>query len=112
MFKLIGYWSAPSNPEDVQAFEDAYLNRHCPTAAKIPGLRRLITVRVEEGLEGSQAGNYRIAELLFDDKDAYEAASKTPEFATMRADGGALCEQFGVTVVGETGVEVDHQLGG
>jgi uncharacterized protein (TIGR02118 family) len=112
MLKLIGYWSAPANPDDIPAFEEAYLNRHCPKAAKIPGLRRLITTRVAEGLEGTTPSNYRVAELLFDDKASYEAAEATPEFQAMREDGGSLVAEFGVTVSGEIGEEVDHKLGG
>jgi uncharacterized protein (TIGR02118 family) len=112
MLKLIGYWSAPPNPADIPAFEDVYLNRHCPKAAKIPGLKRLITTRVDEGLEGSPTSHYRVAELLFDDKSSYEQAERTPEFAAMRVDGGELVEQFGVSVVGEIGEELDHKLGG
>lgn len=112
MLKLIGYWSAPPNPEDIPKFEDAYLNRHCPKAAKIPGLRKLVTTRVDEGLEGSEVSHYRVAELMFDSKQALEEAEATPEFQAMRQDGGALCEEFGVTVAGETGEEVEHQLTG
>ena len=112
MLKLIGYWSAPADPADIPKFEDAYLNRHCPKAAKIPGLRKLVTTKVDDGLEGGSTTNYRVAELLFDDLSALQEAEKTPEFQAMRQDGGALCEEFNVTVAGETGEEFVHELGG
>ena len=110
MFKLIGYWTAPPKAEDLDAFEDVYINRHCVTASKIPGLQRLITTRIDEGLEGGPITHFRVAELLFEDQTAYEAAAETPQFKAMREDAAGLIEQFGVSVTGETGVEVDHQL--
>jgi uncharacterized protein (TIGR02118 family) len=108
MFKLIGYWTAPPKTEDLAAFEDLYLNRHCPKAAEVPHVKRVITTRVEEGLEGGPITHFRVAEMIFEDKAAYEAATKSPEFAAMRADAEELVEQFGVSVTGETGAEVDH----
>lgn len=112
MLKLIGYWSAPPNPGDVEEFEDLYLNRHCVKAAKVPHLRRLITTKVDAGLGGTEPTNYRVAELLFDDLASFEKASESPEFLAMREDAETLVEQFGVSVVGEIGMEVDHELGG
>lgn len=112
MFKLIGYWTAPSKADELDQFEELYLNRHCPTAAKIPGLRKLVTMRTGEGLEGSDINNFRIAELYFDDRAAYDAATETPEFTAMREDAGSLIEQFeGVSVVGENGDDLEHALG-
>jgi uncharacterized protein (TIGR02118 family) len=112
MFKLIGYWTPPANSDDLEEFEDLYLNRHCVKAALVPNLKQLITMRVDEGLHGGDITHFRIAELLFEDREAYEEATESPEFKAMLEDGASLMDRFGVTTVGEIGVEVQHQIQG
>lgn len=97
MYTLVAYWSAPK-PEDEAAFEEHYGSVHVPAAAKVPGLRQLITVRTSDGLEGSQPAFYRVAVMSFDSKEDLEASEHAPEWAAMRADAGSMIERFGVSL--------------
>ncbi len=111
MIKIVGYWTAPADPADVPRFEQDYMNRHVPVAAKLPGLRRLTTLRVESGYMGGEAQHYRIVEAWFDDWAALEAALQTPEFAAMRTDRQRLIDTYGVMNSAEIGEEVEAALG-
>jgi uncharacterized protein (TIGR02118 family) len=105
MYKLFAYWSAPK-PEDVDAFEEHYLNVHCPLAAAVPGIRRLILTRAE-GFEGADGVHFRVAELGWDSKQALDECEQSEEWAALRADAGQMVERFGVTLENEMGEEVD-----
>ena len=110
MIKIVGYWTAPAEPADLARFEDDYMNRHVPIAARLPGLRRLTTLRVDDGYMGGAVQHYRIVEAWFDDKDALEAALRTAEFKAMRADRQRLIETYGVMNSAEIGEEVEAEL--
>lgn len=112
MIKIVGYWTAPADPADIPRFEDDYMNRHVPIAAKLPGLRRLTTLRVEEGYMGGEVQHYRIVEAWFDDKKALESALRTAEFKAMRADRQRLIETYGVMNSAEIGEEIEAVLSG
>jgi uncharacterized protein (TIGR02118 family) len=112
LIKIVGYWSAPANPADIPIFEQDYMTRHVPVAAKLPGLRRLTTMRVERGYMGGAIQHHRIVEAWFDDLQALESALGTAEFAAMRADRQRLIDTYGVTNSAEIGEEVEARLGG
>jgi uncharacterized protein (TIGR02118 family) len=111
MYKLYSYWSAPK-PEDVGAFEDYYASTHCPKAEMVPNLSRLVTSRTNEGFEGGEPMHYRIAEMVFPDKAAFQACTESPEWATLRECSGTMIERFGVTLKVEAGEEVVADLQG
>jgi uncharacterized protein (TIGR02118 family) len=110
VLKIVGYWTAPADPAAIAEFEHDYMNRHVPIAAKLPGLRRLTTMRVERGYMGGDVQHYRIVEAWFDDGHALEAALRTPEFAAMRKDRQRLIDTYGVTNTAEIGEEVEAVL--
>jgi uncharacterized protein (TIGR02118 family) len=110
VYKLYAIWTNPK-PEDVEAFEDHYVNVHGPLAAAIPGLRKLTLIRTPEALDGSPAPFHRVAELWFDDKAAMEAAAETPELAAAAEDAAEMQERFGVVLSSPAGEEVDSPLG-
>ncbi|HEX6679400.1 MAG TPA: EthD family reductase [Gaiellaceae bacterium] len=112
MIKIVGYWTAPADPADIPLFEDDYMNRHVPIAAKLPGLRRLTTLRVEEGYMGGEVQHYRIVEAWFDDTDALEAALLTAESKAMREDRQRLIDTYGVMNSAEIGEEIEAELRG
>lgn len=97
MHTLIAAWSAPDE-EDKEAFEEHYTEVHAPLAASIPHLEELATTRTEDGLEGSDTAFYRIAEMVFESEEAFEAAEETEEWTELREDAGELTERFGVTL--------------
>jgi uncharacterized protein (TIGR02118 family) len=110
VIKIVGYWTAPADPADIPRFEDDYMNRHVPIAARLPGLRRLTTLRVERGYMGGELEHYRVVEAWFDDAEALETALQTPEFAVMRRDRQRLVDTYGVMNSAEIGEEVEAAL--
>jgi uncharacterized protein (TIGR02118 family) len=110
VIKIVGYWTAPADPTDIPRFEDDYMNRHVPIAARLPGLRRRTTLRVEDGYMGGEVQHYRIVEAWFDDRDALKAALRTAEFKAMRKDRQRLIDTYGVMNSAEIGEEVEAVL--
>jgi uncharacterized protein (TIGR02118 family) len=110
VIKIIGYWSAPANPADVGAFEEDYMTRHVRVAAKLPGVRRLTTLRVDSGYMGDDPQNYRIVEAWFDDRESLEAMLETPQFAAVRKDRQRLIDTYGVSQRSEIGEEIEAEL--
>jgi uncharacterized protein (TIGR02118 family) len=107
MYKVVGYWSAPARAEDIEAFEDEYVNVHVPVATKIPGLQRLVTTRVDSAYGGGEPEHYRIAELIFADKESLEKGLASPEYSDVSTHGGQLVEKYGVKITGELGEETE-----
>jgi uncharacterized protein (TIGR02118 family) len=100
MFKVYGYWTAP-RPEDVEAFEEHYMNTHIVNASKVPHLRDLKEYRMDEAYGGGEPAHYRIAELTFDSREDFEKSSESPEWAVMGEDAGVLRERFDVVNTGD-----------
>ena len=109
MYKLYSYWSAP-RPDQVEEFEEYYRSTHCPKAEVVPNLRRLVLTRTNEGFEGNEPLHYRIAELAFEDKAAFEECAASPEWTTLRECSGTMIERFGVSLTVEAGEEVTAEL--
>lgn len=111
MYKLYSYWSAPE-PEDVEAFEEYYASTHCPKAAAVPHLERLVTSRTTDGFEGGEAMHYRIAEMVFADREAFARCTESEQWTTLRECSGTMIERFGVSLEVEAGDEVIAELPG
>ncbi|MBM9460828.1 EthD family reductase [Nocardioides sp. zg-536] len=95
MYKLYAFWSAPK-AEDVAAFEEHYEKVHFPLAARVPHLESIAESVTSDSFEGAEPLHYRIAEMAFADREAFQASTGSPEWAEMRADSGLLIERFGV----------------
>lgn len=67
------------HPEDPEAFERHYAEKHTPLAEAIPGLRRFEAARGVATPDGSAVPYQRIAELTFDDVDALQAGMASAE---------------------------------
>lgn len=104
MYKLIAFWTAPK-PEDVDAFEEHYTQTHAPLATRVPHIRKLVTTRTSEGLEGGEPAFYRVAEMVFDSKEQMEESTQSQQWQELRADAGELIEQFGVGMTVAIGAE-------
>jgi uncharacterized protein (TIGR02118 family) len=91
-------------PTDRAAFEDYYVNKHLPLAAKLPGLKmRRYSINVS-GLGGPSAGSpyFAVFEGEFDSPEDMAAAVSSPEGQALLADeanfatGGAVVVNYPV----------------
>ena len=94
MYKLYAFWSAPK-PEDRESFEEYYANTHVPRASAVPHLQSIVTTLTSDGLEGGEPATYRVAEMFFPDKAAYEESTRSPEWAEMRTCSGDIIAKYG-----------------
>ncbi|HTT75622.1 MAG TPA: EthD family reductase [Candidatus Binataceae bacterium] len=106
MYKVVGFWGLPK-PGEVEAFEKYYWETHVPLARRVPHLRKLVLTKMENGLEGTAAPFYRVAELHFDGPEQLARASESSQWRAMRADAGKMVERFGVTIEAGMGWERD-----
>lgn len=104
MYKLFAFWTAP-DPKDVDAFEEHYTQTHAPLATRVPHLRKLVTTRTSEGLEGGEPAFYRVAEMVFDSKEQMEESTHSQPWQELRADAGTLIQRFGVGMTVAIGSE-------
>lgn len=102
MYKAVGIWSWPKD-EDVEEFERYYVNEHIESTSGIPGVERLTMLKC--GDTGKEVGIYRIAEMYFADKAAFEAAERSEGWATMVADATRMIDRFGVELKSVIGPE-------
>ncbi|MFC9357898.1 EthD family reductase [Rhodococcus sp. NPDC057014] len=105
MYKLYAFWSAPAE-SDVASFEEYYAATHVPRASAVPHLESIVTTLTAEGLAGGESAHYRVAEMAFATKAAFDECVKSPEWAEMRACSGDIIEKYGVTLTVAIGEEV------
>lgn len=58
-----------TQPEDVAAFDDHYVNQHMPLVADVPGLVKAETSKFVAAPDGGEQTYFRMAELYFDSLD-------------------------------------------
>jgi uncharacterized protein (TIGR02118 family) len=83
MARLIALFNTPEDPD---AFDRHYLNRHVPIARKMPGLRRY---EVNNGAIATPSGLSRfhmVGLLEFDSLEALQHALASPEGQAVGAD--------------------------
>ena len=80
--KLLALYAQPDDPA---AFDAHYHGVHVPLVQKVPGLAELRLNRVSRKLNGD-ADLYLIAELVFADQAAFDAAMASPENAAAGKD--------------------------
>ena len=104
MYTLYALWATPP---DQEAFEAYYAETHAPLAAKLPGIRELNLVKTSDGLGDAPSLHYRIAELVFDSKEALDECQQSPEWDALVADAGIMVERFEVELGNAAGERVD-----
>jgi len=77
MYKVIAVYKVPEESKKA-AFEDHFKNIHTPICLKIPGIKELRMNRVFGGPAGA-SDLHQIVEMVFENKDSWKAAMKTPE---------------------------------
>ena len=75
MVKLVAMYKTPS---DLEMFEKHYLEKHMPLVEKIPGLIRSEVSKLKV-LPGTESQYFMMAEMYYDDMDAFNAAMGSPE---------------------------------
>jgi len=105
VYKAIGIWSWPRD-EDRAEFDEHYDKVHFPLAEKLPGIRRITVLSGGENARAS--GVFRLAEVYWDDRSAFEQASESEEWQAMATDAQQLMERFGVTLLAADGEELDR----
>jgi uncharacterized protein (TIGR02118 family) len=105
MYKAIGIWSWPRD-EDRAEFDQHYEKVHYPLAEKLPGVRRISVLTGGENARAS--GVFRLAEVYWDDRAAFELASVSQEWQAMAADAQHLMGRYGVTLLAADGEELDR----
>jgi uncharacterized protein (TIGR02118 family) len=106
VYKAVGVWSWPRD-EDRAEFDDHYDKVHLPLAEKLPGIRRITVLTGGENARAS--GVFRLAEVYWDDRTAFERASESQEWQAMAADAQHLIERYGVSLTAADGEELDLQ---
>jgi uncharacterized protein (TIGR02118 family) len=106
VYKAIGIWSWPRD-EDRAEFDEHYEQVHYPLAEKLPGVRRITVLSGGESARAS--GMFRVAEVYFDDRAAFDRAAASAEWQAMAADAQQLIERYGVTLLAADGEEADRQ---
>lgn len=97
MHKLLVLYPEPT---DRAAFEDYYVNKHLPLAAKLPGLK---ASRYSFGVTGSRSPYFAVFEADFASHADMVAAMTSPEGQSVEADvsnyatGGAVVIDYPVS---------------
>jgi uncharacterized protein (TIGR02118 family) len=94
--KLIALYKQPTEPG---AFDESYFNTHLPLLAKVPGLQKTVITRFTRTLMGE--GYYLMAEMYFEDYDAYRAGMKSPEMAAAGENLNSFAEGLVTMMTGE-----------
>ncbi len=106
MVKLVTLYRIPGDPGE---FERHYEEIHIPLLKKYPGLRGLETMRISGASPGDPRFS-RMTELLFDSRDAMDAALASPQGKAVTRDllsfaGELVTIFFGdVTSYGQDGI--------
>src|SRR5262245_50517652 len=95
MIRIVGFWTAPRD-EEKERFELDYLHNHVPIARRLPGMKRLTTLKVAQGWQGSNLPYYRVVQSDFDSMETLQEALKTAEFRAMRTDRQRLIDTYGI----------------
>ncbi len=75
MVKLVAMYKTPS---DIEMFEKHYFEKHMPLVDKIPGLIKSEVSKLKV-LPGTESLYFMMAEMYYDDMDAFNAAMGSPE---------------------------------
>jgi len=75
MVKLVAMYKTPS---DIEIFEKHYFEKHMPLVEVIPGLIKSEVSKLKV-LPGTESPYFMMAEMYYDDMDAFNAAMGSPE---------------------------------
>ena len=73
-------------PEDQKAFDDYYFNKHLVLVRSVPNVLRIEVSKVVDITGSLDLSFYVVAEIWYEDAEAFAAASASPEGAAAAAD--------------------------
>jgi uncharacterized protein (TIGR02118 family) len=74
------------HPEDPEAFETYYKNKHLPLVDQVDAISKLEITKISSGPGGSASETFLMAELYFDSQTAMQEAMESPEGQAMADD--------------------------
>lgn len=86
MIKLSGTWHVPDG-QSAEENDAHYFAVHVPNVRRLPKLRRHVVLKTIDWPEGTHAACYRGADIFFDNREDFDAAIASPEWAAIEADG-------------------------
>ncbi len=86
-------------PQDAQAFDAQYAERHVPLVHALPGLKRFSTLK--PSALGPSASPYLVAQLDFADEASLDSCMRSEAMAKTAADAQTLEVSSMVMFVGE-----------
>lgn len=98
MVKLVALYK---HPEDKKAFDEHYFNVHSPLAKKMPGLKKLEVTRYVAAPMGGDAKYYLQAEMVFEDREALDAAMASEEGRAAAKDLMGFAGKLVTMMIGE-----------
>lgn len=99
MVKLIAMYRQPS---DTAAFDEHYTNVHTPLVEKVPGLKKLEVTRITGTPMGKPSPYYLIAQMYFENQDAFQTAMASSENRAAGKDLMSFAGDIVEMMVGET----------
>lgn len=78
MFKTIAVYKVPADDAAKAKFEEYFKTVHTPICLKIPGIKELRVNKIFGGPTGA-SNLHMIVDMVFENKDSWKAAMKTPE---------------------------------
>jgi uncharacterized protein (TIGR02118 family) len=78
MYKVIAAYKALTDEAQKAKFEEHFKNIHTPICLKIPGIKEVRTNKIFGGPAGA-SDLHQVVEMVFENKDSWKAAMKTPE---------------------------------
>lgn len=84
-YKVIAVYQLPETEEKQKEIENYFQEVHTPLCLKIPGMKELRVNKVFSGPTG-QSSLHQIVEMVFENKESWKAAMKTPEMMNSGKD--------------------------
>ncbi|MCF8568080.1 EthD family reductase [Alicyclobacillus tolerans] len=99
MIKLIAMYRPPSDPA---AFDEHYDSIHTPLVRKIPGLKKLEVTRMVGTPDRKAPAYYLMAQMYFENNDAFKAAMTSPENKAAGKDLMGFAGDIAEFLIGES----------
>jgi uncharacterized protein (TIGR02118 family) len=96
------------HPQDTATFDRYFEEKHSPLAKKLPGLKGFMTHKPEPLNSQESSPAYLVAELFFEDREAFQAAMQSPEGQAAASDVENFATGGATLFVGE--VQVYHPV--